>query len=397
MTQAPIIDVLTYEGRATMKAATFGESVDMVTGHALAMMRGYKDGGTASMAKHFPGYGSVATDAHKGTAEITKSFEELDSCDIAPLKTLFKNGLNGVMTGHVITHCIDGEHPATLSKKMITSYLRKTLGFDGIVETDAMRMSAIQDRYGTAQASVEAVQAGCDLVLLRGNREHFDEGYNAILGAVKNGSISEERLNESVRRILREKQSAGILDNPYADPEEAERIVGCEEHRELLRQFSERSITILKGKELPLKRAERIFTVCAEPQKIRAAEDSIQCPDMLIKAMGTDGMLVKLNPDAEDIKRAVDAVRNYNTVVIGMCNGIIYNKQAELVKALYDTGKKIVAVAMDSPYDVEIVPYVENFVCTYGVSAQASEAAARVIYGELSCNAVPPVTIRNMG
>ena len=99
LVQAPIVDVLTYDGRKTMKSASFGEDVGLVCRHALAMMKGFQEAGIASMGKHFPGYGSVATDAHKGLAEIIKSFEELDRIDIEPMKVLFANGVNGVMTG----------------------------------------------------------------------------------------------------------------------------------------------------------------------------------------------------------------------------------------------------------------------------------------------------------
>ncbi|MBO7154226.1 MAG: hypothetical protein J6W67_10535, partial [Lentisphaeria bacterium] len=217
LVQAPIVDVLTQSGRKTMKSASFGQDVEKVTAHALAMMKGFKDAGIASMAKHFPGYGSVATDAHKGLAEIVKSFEELDSTDIAPMKTLFANGVDGVMTGHVLTHCVDDEYPATMSYKMITEYLREKLGFDGLVETDAMRMPAIQNKYGTGEASVKAVLAGCDLVLLRGDINHFTDGYSAILEAAKSGKISMDIIDAAVRRILTKKNGIGLLDNPYVD------------------------------------------------------------------------------------------------------------------------------------------------------------------------------------
>ncbi|MBQ4314972.1 MAG: glycoside hydrolase family 3 protein, partial [Lentisphaeria bacterium] len=270
LVQAPIVDVLTQSGRKTMKSASFGQDVEKVTQHALAMMKGFKDAGIASMAKHFPGYGSVATDAHKGLAEIVKSFEELDATDIAPMKTLFANGVDGVMTGHVLTHCVDDEYPATMSYKMITEYLRNKLGFDGLVETDAMRMPAIQNKYGTGEASVKAVLAGCDLVLLRGDIKHFEDGYFAILEAAKSGKISEDIINAAVRRILTKKNGIGLLDKPCVDPEAADLIVGCEEHKELADELAERSVTLLKGKDLPLAKGADILTVCAEPQKILA-------------------------------------------------------------------------------------------------------------------------------
>lgn len=402
LVQAPIVDVLTYEGRRTMKAATFGENVEKVCAHALAMMKGYKDGGVASMAKHFPGYGSVATDAHKGVAEITKDFESFDSEDIAPMKLLFKNGLNGVMTGHAIAHCLDSEHPATLSKKVINDYLREKLGFDGIVETDAMRMKAIQDSYGTGEASVMAIEAGCDLVLLRGDINHFTEGYNAILNAVKNGRISEERLNKSIERVLRQKDDIGLLDNFICDSEAADKTVGCKEHRELAKKLSENSITCLKNSDLPIDTSKKVVTISVEPQKIKAAEDEFQCVEMLYKAVkntykDTEYIMTSLNPDDEEIKKVSsdEKIKNSDVVVIGICNAIIYDKQVNLVNEITKAanGKTVVIVAMDSPYDAELFKDAKNFVCTYGVSADSMYAAVDYMSGKPTKSAKPPVTI----
>ena len=167
--QSPICDVFRYPGRQTMKAATFGEDAELVSKHVVAMKRGFVDGGVLSMGKHFPGYGSIATDAHKGTAHVTKTVEELEKEDILPYVNLVGDGVDGIMIGHVIVDNIDNKYPATLSKTLIKGYLRDKIGFDGIVMTDAMRMKAIQDNYGTGYASVLAVLAGCNLVLLRGN------------------------------------------------------------------------------------------------------------------------------------------------------------------------------------------------------------------------------------
>ncbi len=250
--QSPICDVFRYPGRQTMKAATFGEDAEAVARHALAMKRGINDGGALSMAKHFPGYGSIATDAHKGTAHITKTAQELEGEDIIPFETLLKDGVDGIMWGHVIVDELDAEYSATLSKKLLNGYLRGKLGFDGLIMTDAMRMKAIQDNYGTGRASVLAINAGCDSVLLRGDFNHFKEGYDAILEAAKNDEISEERINESVLRILRAKQSAGLFENRFADPEAALRTVGCKEHQELLFRLASKSVSVFKSKNLPL-------------------------------------------------------------------------------------------------------------------------------------------------
>ncbi|MBQ2284540.1 MAG: glycoside hydrolase family 3 protein, partial [Clostridia bacterium] len=273
--QAPICDVLRYPGRKTMKSSVFAEDQQTVTDHAFAMMKGLQDGGVSSMCKHFPGYGSLATDAHKGVAEITKDLETLEKEDLVPFIKLCTNGVNGIMIGHVVTHCID-DVVATVSPKVIKEYLRGKIGFDGIVMTDAMRMHAIQDIYGTGPASVMAVQAGCDLVLLRGSKEHFDDGYNALLEAAKNGVLSIEDIDASIRRVLTQKQRVGVLDNPYADPAVADATVGCAEHKALSKKLASSSITTLKKKIIPLKdEGQKVLAISVEPQKIAAAMDDI--------------------------------------------------------------------------------------------------------------------------
>ncbi len=398
LVQAPIVDVVAYSGRKTIKSASFGENVQKVCDHSLAMMKGFKDGGIASMAKHFPGYGSVAADAHKGNAEIFKTFNALDSEDIEPMKVLFRNGLNGVMTGHAITHCIDSDYPATLSKKVISDYLRGTLGFNGIVETDAMRMRAIQDKYGTGAASVMAINAGCDLVLLRGNLAHFSEGYEAIYKAVISGEIPVGRIDESVRRILRQKNEISLLDNPFVNPKAADFIVGCKEHTELAKALAKKSVSALKRNGLPVSKTKRTLVVSVEPQKIHAAQDNLQCVDMLYKAVcsrmpRTDSIITKLNPENDKIQKISQLAKEYELIILGTCNAIIHENQQLMAKALYDTGKQLIIVAMDSPYDIELMPYAESFIATYGVSAASMHAAADVIIGKETGNAKPPVTL----
>ena len=399
--QAPICDVLRYPGRKTMKSSVFAEDQQTVTDHAFAMMKGLQDGGVSSMCKHFPGYGSLATDAHKGVAEITKDLETLEKEDLVPFIKLCTNGVNGIMIGHVVTHCID-DVVATVSPKVIKEYLRGKIGFDGIVMTDAMRMHAIQDIYGTGPASVMAVQAGCDLVLLRGSKEHFDDGYNALLEAAKNGILSIEDIDASIRRVLTQKQRVGVLDNPYADPAVADATVGCAEHKALSKKLASSSITTLKKKIIPLKdEGQKVLAISVEPQKIAAAMDDIQSVNMLPRAVGydfknTEEIMLPLEPTDTQIRECVEKARNADLIVYGMCNAILYDEQVKLAEELNKLGKKVVVVAMDSPFDVELIPYFDDVVATYGVANDSMLAAMDVICGRKEGDAVPPVTIPNL-
>ena len=399
--QSPICDVFRYPGRQTMKAATFGEDAELVSKHVVAMKRGFVDGGVLSMGKHFPGYGSIATDAHKGTAHVTKTVEELEKEDILPYVNLVGDGVDGIMIGHVIVDNIDNKYPATLSKTLIKGYLRDKIGFDGIVMTDAMRMKAIQDNYGTGYASVLAVLAGCNLVLLRGNFEHFKEGYDAILKAVNDGEIPIEILNESVKRILKAKQKLGLFENRYADPNVALKTVGCAEHQKLLYQFAKKSVSILKGENLPLKANDgsTIRVISVEPQKIVAAMDEKQCVDMLLKEVkaihnDTSGLIVKLNPTDADIKKAVEFCADADTIILGTCSGIIFKNQQILYNELVKLGKKLIVVAMESPCDIELFPSCKNYVATYGVARDWMKVASKGIFGEMTLDAKPSINLK---
>lgn len=402
LVQAPIVDVLTYEGRKTMKSASFGENVERVCRHSLAMLRGFQDGGVIAMAKHFPGYGSVATDAHKGLAEIVKDFEALEKEDIAPLKLLIENGLGGIMTGHVLTHCIDEEFPATMSKKIITDYLRNNLGYDGMVETDALRMPAIQSLYSTPKAAVMAINAGCDLLLLRGNMQHFKDGYDAVLDAVNKGIISRKQLEASVHRILKQKDRIGLLEHTSLDPLKAAETVGCRKHKQLADKLAEKSVSLLKNDILPLRADSRICVVCVEPQKIFAAQDEEQSVDMLYKAVkekfqNSQRLVTRLQPTEGEITLAQKAASDCEVVILGTCNALLYEKQQELAAKLAETGVPLVLVAMDSPYDYEVVSDFGAYICTYGVAAASVRAAVKFITGERTDGAIPPISIANLG
>lgn len=403
MVQAPIVDVFRYQGRNTMKAASFGEDKELVARHAKAMQKGLKDGGLIAMIKHFPGYGSLATDAHKGTARITKSWEELKDEDLYPFAELFADGVDGIMAGHVITECLDHEYPATLSKKMIQGVLRDEMGFEGIIETDAMRMHAIQDHYGTGPASVLAVNAGNDLVLLRGSAEHFKEGYDALLSALKSGALAMETVDKAVLRILKLKEEKGLFENPFADSELAEKTVGSAKHRKMIDAFAKRSVTILKSKWMPLNEDdETLLVISPEPQKIAAAEDGEQCPEMLLAAIkrrnaDTQTLLTALEPTTEEMERALQLAERAEKIVIGTCNAILYEGQRRLVKKLQQTGKPVLVVAMESPCDIDVLDDVTDYVCMYGCAASWAEAAADCLFGKNPGNAKLPIQLQTKG
>jgi len=159
--------------------------------------------------KHFPGHGSSSSDSHLALPDITQTYEKQE---LAPYEELIKNGgADSIMTAHVINRNIDPEYPATLSEKFINGILRQDLKFDGVVFSDDMQMGAIINHYGFEDAIIRAINAGCDILIFSNNGGEYDDfvakrARDAILNAVKEGLISESRINESYARIIKLKE-----------------------------------------------------------------------------------------------------------------------------------------------------------------------------------------------
>jgi beta-N-acetylhexosaminidase len=174
---------------------------------AAAFAAGLREQGICPTFKHFPGHGDTAQDSHSGLAVSYKTREELEICEWIPFREATSGDL--VMTAHVALPEITGDMtPATLSREIVTGILREELGFAGLIITDAMNMGAIVETYGSAEAAVAALRAGCDIILMP---ENLPEAFDAVIAALEDGRLTEEWLDDTVRRILEFKQTHGIL------------------------------------------------------------------------------------------------------------------------------------------------------------------------------------------
>ena len=197
---APVCDVTTDPG-AFMYSRSLGLSPEE-TGTVIAgMVQTMADQGVAACLKHFPGYGNN-DDTHVGIARDSRSLEALEENDLLPFRAGFEAGCGAVLVSHTIVECLDDDLPASLSPAVM-DYIRNEMNFDGVILTDDLAMEAVTKRYGTGEAAVMAVQAGCDLLC---STEYVTQ-YNAVLEAVGDGRIGEDRLDEAVYRVLRWKQS----------------------------------------------------------------------------------------------------------------------------------------------------------------------------------------------
>ena len=200
---APDADVLTNEENRVIGDRSFGKDPQSVAGLAWEFAQGLHDNGIMACYKHFPGHGGTVEDSHKGYAYSYKTWEELAETELVPFQSGSENGIEFIMVSHISLPNFNGtDIPATLSASVVTGKLREEMGYEGIIITDSMNMGAVSNHYEAGEAAVLAVQAGCDMLLMS---QGFEESYQAVLQAVEAGEITEDRINESVRRIMETK------------------------------------------------------------------------------------------------------------------------------------------------------------------------------------------------
>ena len=200
---APVADVITNDKNTVIGDRSFGSDASIVDQYADAYSDGLHSKGVLSTYKHFPGHGATEGDTHEGYAYTNKTYEELKEAELVPFASAKRNKIDMVMVAHIAVPNITGDNtPCTLSYKMVTEILRNDLNYNGLIITDAMNMGAITENYTSKEATVKAIQAGVDIVLMP---EDFKESVKAVMDAVEKGDITEERINESVLRIIEKK------------------------------------------------------------------------------------------------------------------------------------------------------------------------------------------------
>lgn len=205
---APVADVDSNPANPVIGRRAYSTDAQQTAQMVAVAVEGFHEAGMLCTVKHFPGHGDTGQDSHYGTATSYKTWEEMKAMEMLPFKAGIAAGADVVMTAHITTpNATTDGLPASLSYTMITERLRGELGFQGVIVTDALEMNAIKNHFTPAESAVAALRAGVDVLLMPSDlRAAFD----GVVQAVEDGTLSEERLNESVRRILTLKQKAGL-------------------------------------------------------------------------------------------------------------------------------------------------------------------------------------------
>jgi len=198
---APVADVLTNPENDAIGKRSFGSDADMVSKMVASSVKGLEETGVTACIKHFPGQGDTDGDTHDGLAATEQTLEQLRETELKPFAAGMEAGVRMIMVGHIAVPSVTGDNtPASLSKDVVTDILREEMGYNGVVITDALNMSAVSEYYDSATAAVMALKAGADMVLMP---EDFQAAYEGVLAAVADGTISEARINDSLARVYK--------------------------------------------------------------------------------------------------------------------------------------------------------------------------------------------------
>ena len=204
---APVADVNTNPENIVIGARAFSDNPEVAAPMVVSYLQGLKDAGVTGCIKHFPGHGDTNADTHFGYAQSLKTWEQMKDCELITFKAGIEWGAQMIMTAHIATPNVTGtEVPATMSPVILYDKLRTELGYQNIIITDAMKMKAITRQYTNAEAVVGTLQAGADIVL---SPQNFVEAFDAVVKAVEDGRLTEKRIDQSVRRVLKLKKMIG--------------------------------------------------------------------------------------------------------------------------------------------------------------------------------------------
>ncbi|WP_195260760.1 glycoside hydrolase family 3 protein [Clostridium paraputrificum] len=215
-----VLDINTNKNNPIIGVRSYGSTQEKVTEFGINELKAIQNEGVIPTVKHFPGHGDTEVDSHLGLPSLNHDLNRLKSTELVPFQTAINNGVDMVMTAHIMLPQIDKEYPATMSKKILTDLLCDEMGYKGVIITDDLEMQAISKNWDLGEAAIKSVEAGADILLVCHTIENQQKVYNALVQGVNDGKIDENRIDESVRRILRLKYQYKLSDkanNPTQD------------------------------------------------------------------------------------------------------------------------------------------------------------------------------------
>lgn len=404
MAFAPVADVNINPRNPVINTRSFGADPATVALNVSTFIAGARDGGLLTVAKHFPGHGDTETDSHLSMPVLAVTRTRLNEVELVPFRAAIRAGVDGIMTAHLSVPALDPldhRRPATLSPPILTDLLRQELGYGGLVITDALIMDGVRRRASTGEVAVEAVAAGADVLLMPPNAA---EAIDAVVAAVRSGRIDEARVDESVRRILRAKQSVGLDRDAQVDIAELGRLLDSEAHRAWADAVAARSLTAVRVAHgaLPLDLSgpmpQRVAAVIYD--EARSSEAGTRFVERL-RDRGARVSVARLSRGAgrSDVAAAERAAADADVVVfLSFSNAAPWRGQLGLPAAVASEADLLakrgaLIFNFGDPYIIGQLPDAETYLLAWSDGEAEERAAARALLGEVAVTGVLPIPL----
>ncbi len=414
----PDADVNSNPANPIINTRSFGEDPAQVSAMLTAYIEGAHSAGLLTTAKHFPGHGDTDTDSHLALARVTGDTARLNSLELVPFRAAIAAGVDSVMIGHLVVPALepDPNKPASVSNSVITGLLKNQLGFKGLVVTDGMDMNGLVSTFSgtrpqiSAEESIAAVLAGDDMLILPPD---LDGAYHGLIDAVHQGRIPQQRIDESVLKILRMKASVGLNTNRLVSLEEAAKNIAAPESVTLAQTVADRAITLAKDSAhlIPIQPTQKekltaiVFTdsprgsdgeraFIAELRQL-APEATIFSVDNVNAKYLSDNVLKAVH-QADRVVILAEAVPSAGRVRAGSATGSadLDSGPAQLLASIAKTaGSKTIYAAFGNPYTGINIPGIETYLCTFSNVPTSARALVRALFAEIPIQGHLPVTL----
>ncbi len=394
MIHSPVVDVNINPNNPEIGRRAFSDRREVVAEHAIAMVRGFKEEKVIAAAKHFPGRGDSAVDAHHACPVLDVSVERIHDVELYPYKELIKSGvIDAIMIAHTLYPQLD-DKISTVSKRIVTGLLREELGFEGLITTDSMTMGALIDKYGVGEACARALEAGADTILMKAENKWRGEMFYTIEKWVEDGKITEKDLDEKVERILSVKYDYGLFENNgMVDASKAAKPYRDKGIIELSREAAQRAIMVVRDdlEVLPIGKSKKTLLI-NQQNSIKTPNDFYDHPALFSEIMEAEWSElqtyeVDFGYNEEDEEGVVKYVERGDYELIICTN--FYDRAAKphrFVKELIDKGYPVLLIT-NTPYLIKetggLLPSAKTIILNMNLTPEGLRATRDLLFGRL--------------
>jgi beta-N-acetylhexosaminidase len=394
---APVADVNNNPANPVINIRSFGENPDEVAEHVAAFIDGAHSDPNAPVlvsAKHFPGHGDTSIDSHFDLARLDADKDRIESVELKPFEAAIAHGVDAIMTAHMTVPAFEpNEIPATVSPKILTGLLREELGFRGLVVTDAMDMLGLAKQFSMGEASVRALEAGADVLLMPPDPE---AAIRAVLAAVERGRLTRSRIDQSALRVLEAKVRAGLTKKKVVDLEALSDALDSPDEDAHAQRVSDRAATLVRneGNLLPLAAPDQACVIASAGVRISAFGQRM-LEEFRRRAPQARLMLVDNALPEPALEALIGDVAQCSAIVFTAftTNPMLAGDLPAFVQKLTEGPAPVVFVAFGNPYLLSSFPKVTAYMAMFSPTVPSEISAVKALFGEIPITGRLPVTI----